>query len=180
MNTLQDTISTLLPDARHMAESVLRVARMMFNDHHEVSPALFSFDEDGELKHLDTNKMMNDELKPTLWAAVRELRQHKPVVGFISEVWIAKCKPEDSNPDGTVEIMPRDHPDKQEKVMFQLWQGKRSVSIIAAITRNPDNLGEWEVLFDSDFPKGSLLGKKGVASLGGAMMEGSPYPLEAN
>lgn len=168
-----DTIATLTEPARGMTKLVLENATSMFAGNGEIDPCIFIIKPDGEIDTFESKSMMNDEMKPFLWAGVRELRRHIPVVGFISEVWMVKGKGKESLDDLT-KVMPRNHPDKIEVAMFQLWDGARAVTFMADIKREPNSLGEWEVFFDSHFPKDKM------ESLGGAMMEGEPCAQEGN
>lgn len=174
MNTLQDTLSTLLPDARELMKCVMRTSEKIFAEQKEVEPVMFAIDPIGQIKVIDVPEL-SDETKPTVWAGLRHLRRSYPIVALISEVWMVHCPKGDPNmlPDGRVKVMPRDHPNRFEKVSIQLWQGERSVSFMCSINRNPDSLGEWEVMFDSDYPKD-------LVSLGGAMIDGESYPLKQN
>lgn len=176
MNTLQDTIVTLTAGARVMVEKVLPNATGMFAERGEIDPALFVIRAMGdEVNVFETKAMMNDELKPALWEGVRQLRRRCPVVGFISEVWqVDTGRLSKEAAAEALKIMPRDHPDKVEVAMFQLWDGSRQVTFMADIKREPNALGKWSVLFDSFFPKGKM------NSLGGAMMDGEPCAQEGN
>lgn len=180
MNTIQDTINTLLPDAKMLAETILEHVSKEFPREYDLSPAILIHTGD-KVEVIEVGPLVNDNDKPFLWKMVAQIRASYPIVAIATEVWMAHCKPEDVNPDGRVKIMPRDNPNKLEKVLVNLWQGERTVTFTADITRSPEkSLGEWEVMFDSQFPGGTVMGKKGADSLGGAMMAGKPFPMEAN
>ena len=154
-NSLPDTLATLGKDARHLVEMVLHNSREHFERDGEVAPILFASTPDGKFTVIPTRKMMGDQLKPALREGMRALRQVCPVVGFLSEVWMVKPPPGDTNFDPvtkTCKVMPRDDPTRTECVMFQLWEGRRTVSFMAEITRHPNQMGEWVVMFDSFFP----------------------------
>lgn len=170
MNTLDDTINTLLPDSQKLVQVILKASRRFFEEDQHVAPAAFAINAEGNLDVTDITEM-SDQTKPQIWSFVRQLRQSHPIVAFISEVWTAKVDPQDVNPDGTVKVMPQDHPDKREQVLLTLWQGDRHVSFAAEIKRSPNRLDPWEVMFDSYFPKGK------IDRVEGAMMDGEDYPL---
>lgn len=172
MNTLDDTFGTLLPDARKLMGTILKAATELFTEHGELTPVLFAVDEKGHANMADV-PVMDDQTKPAIWEATRQLRQAYPIVAFVSEVWMAKCDKKDFNENGSVKVMLRDRDDKTEQAMVNLWQGERTVSFMADIKRNPNRLEPWEVMFDSDFPKD-------MVSLGGEMMKGKPFPLKGN
>lgn len=171
MNTVSDTIKTLLPDAQRLATMILETSREIFEgEDHEVKPMAFYVPLKGGIQVIAISEL-SDQTKPGVWAFVRQLRQSFPIVAFVSEVWMAKVNPGDVNPDGSVKIMPRDHPNKIEQVMLTLWQGDRHVSFTAEIKRQPDRLEEWNIMFDSYFPQDNK------SKVEGRMMEGADYPL---
>ena len=175
MNSLTDTLGTLMPDASWLVTIIMECSRRGFMDEGgSLPPCAFSVSVDGtpDVHLIQTD--FTDETKPAVWAMVRELRKTRPVVAFISEVWVARCDKDGMNEDGSLKVMPRDNPNRTECLMLVLWQGPRHISITAEITRNPTHLGEWEVMFDSNFPVGE------ITSLGGNMMDGESYPMEAN
>jgi hypothetical protein len=178
MNPLAATLATLNPDARQLLEATLPGARQNFERDHRLYPCAFAVTL-GMEPEVYAIEEMNDQTKPALWAFMARLRRTRPVAAFLSEVWMAKCKPGDVNPDGSLKIMPRDHPDKTEWVLFSLWSGKRTVMVRAEIKRQPDLLGPWEVMWDSDYPDPGFLGKK-ADSVGGEMMEGQRWQGEDN
>ncbi len=174
MNSITDTLGTLLPDARKLAGVILKQSRFCFETDGEVLPCAFFVTADGQPSIVGVPEL-SDETKPSVWAMVAHLRRTHPITAFVSEVWVAHCDKSNMNPDGTVKVMPRNDPNKTECIMIVLWQGKRHVSFTADITRNPTNLGEWKVMFDSEFPV-----KNGITEVGGNMMKGEDYPMEAN
>ena len=173
MNSLTDTLGTLLPDARNLAEGVMAGARQGFNKDGQVNPCAFFVTTGGD-PGIVAIPELTDSTKPSVWAMVGQLRKTHPIVAFISEVWMALCDKTNMNPDGSLKVMPRNNPNRTECLMLVLWQGPRYISFTAEITRNPTHLGDWKVMFDSNFP-----GKE-MTSLGGNMMDGESYPMEAN
>lgn len=178
MNTLNDTLDTLLPDARDLAWSILEGAVSNFERDGGVLPVAFYVDPAGRRSLIGIDEL-SDRTKPDVWNMLAQLREHNPIVFFISEVWMAKCGPGNMNPDGTVKVMPRNAPNKTEHILLNLWQGGRIVSFINEIHRQPDKLEGWKVMFDSRFPEHTVMGKK-ADSVGGEMMKGGRYPLEDN
>lgn len=179
MNTLQDTLNTLLPDAKKLLEEcIIPASRKCFEEDGEVHPYMFSVRPDGK-PQIYNIPVMDDETKPAIWEALRMARRGFPIVAFISEVWMLedrKAATENMLPDGSCKIMPRDHPLKTEAVMISLFQGKRTVNFRADIRRNPTKLEEYRVFYDSQFP-----GKDcGADAVQGAMVDGDPYPMEDN
>lgn len=175
MNTIDDTLSTLGPDAREMAELVMDVASRMFADFGEIQPACFTPDHNGpegafRLSTTVLDKFMNPDWKPFVWDLVRIHRQQHRVVGVCTEVWIAQFKGKEW--DG--KTPPSQQPNREEMANFVLWEGKRTITFMAKIMREPNKLGEWKVFFDSQFPSPDC------SELGGAMMEGEPPPSEGN
>lgn len=173
MNTLQDTLSTLSDDAAGLANAVMETSRKIFDDHGEVSPGIFAMpwnSTGGEDMKIFDVPSLDDKSKPAIWAGLRKMRQVYPVVAFVSEVWTIEGEAAKQG----LKVMPRDHPDKKERVMLQMWAGSRAITFSCDIKRNPSSLGEWRVFFDSMFPP------DGKAILEGAMMEGENNPTENN
>jgi hypothetical protein len=166
----------MTPDGRKLSQAILESARGNFERDGYLNPMAFSLPLGESVVNIFTIDRFDDETKPMVWGQVRILRETNPVVLFLSEVWTvqaSKDKPLDFiNPDGTCKVMPRDHPDRKELVMLQLWEGPRAVTFCAPITRKPTALGPWEVFYDSDFPVHK------ATDVTGAMMEGGSYPLK--
>lgn len=175
MNTLEDTMATLQPSAREMAKMVMDACDEWFAKEGKIAPGVFAIPFSGEDVVCQEIPVIDEKTKPVVWAAIRALRRTNPVVGFASEVWMAHCGPENLNPDGSVKVMPRDDPNRKEKVALAIWQGTRHVMIFADIERNPDGLGEWKVIFDSHFKT-----KNAHTEVGGALAAGDPHPIEEN
>jgi len=172
MNTLEDTLNTLPPSPQELARHVIEFSSEEMSGTGKIKPVLFAEKPDGKRASFDVSAWMSDESKQVLWEGVRAARRSCPVVGLITEVWLSECK--DRKWDG---VMPRDRADRKEAALFNLWQGRRVVTLIADILRDPSRLGEWRVLFDSDFPG---KGKDKAEAVTGDMMEGQPYAGEGN
>ena len=176
MNSLIDTLSTLTPDGRRLTEAILETSRKNFEADGHLVPVAFSLPLGGENVAVFTIDRFDDETKPMVWGQIRILRETHPIVLFLSEVWTVEAGKDKLldfiNPDGTCKVMPRNHPDRKECVLLQLWEGRRAVTFKADITRKPTVLGEWEVFFDSAFTTGHK-----ATDVTGAMMEGGHYPL---
>ena len=172
MNTLEDTLNTLTPDAQKLTRMVLSASREFMAADGNLEPILFVVNQAGLKDCFPLGNMMDLENKPALWAGVRQLRRACPVVGMVTEVWMAECKGRQW--DG---VMPRDREDRKEMAMFHLWQGSRSVTFAADIQRTPNSLAPWKIMFDSHFPK---TGMSGANRVEGAMMDGEPYAGEGN
>lgn len=168
----EDTMATLDENARGLVDTAMVGARESFDKDWEVNSFLLVIPEQGELK-VYPMLHSNDEEKAERWEFMRKQRANNPHVVLISEVWMAMCKKDDMNPDGSVKVMPRNHPNKVEKVMVNLWSGERSVIFAADITRNPNHLGEWRTWYDSSFHK------KGF-EWGGELERGERYKTNAN
>ena len=172
--SFEATLDTLLPDARKLVRTITASATDSFAEDGKLFPNAFTVDPTGRINVIMVDQL-DDQTKPQVWAMVASLREHMPIVAFISEVWMAGCKPADMNPDGSVKVMPRDRPDRIEQARIVLWQGPRYVAFLAEIKRQPNQLSEWRVMMDSDFP---VMRKGEPDRLGGAMMKGGHYPLD--
>ena len=172
MNTIDDTIATLLPDAQKLLHLIMKASAEMFAQDQQLQPCAFAVNAGGHIEALQVPEL-SDNTKPAVWAFVGFLRRTHPIVAFISEVWLAHCGPEEVK-DGKVKVRPRDRPDRSEQSMITLWQGDRHVALLADIKRQPDHLEPYRVMFDSAFPQDK------ITSLGGAMMDGQSYPLNLN
>lgn len=186
MSRLTDTISTLTKDAQKLAESIMHHSVEMFDQEKHVSPAAFCIQPfSGKLEVVDI-PVLDDNTRPAIWAALDEMRAHYPVVGFVSEVWMVEYKQpkevkkrtgmteDDLESFCQTQPRPSDHPDRIEKLMFNMWMGQRTVMFCAPITRDPPKVGDWEVFFDSNFPKGDNL------SMAGGMMGKKRYAATGN
>lgn len=172
MNSLDDTLNSMEPESSAVAKTIMEGSRHFFNKYGKVLPAMFAMPLFGDKLMIEDVAVLDDDTKPIVWDKLRLWRKTHPVVAFVSEVWMSQYKAR-KLPPGPLP-MPRDDPQKTEKVMIQLWIASRKVTIFAEITRNPDKLGEWEALFDSFFHK------DGIDALGGAMMEGEPNTIGSN
>ena len=183
-NDFQATLATLKPHVRKGVEAVLGSARRIFDGDPErgCAPMALAILPGTDKFGVIGFGQFDDQTKPTVWAMVRKLRRECPTVAFVSEAWMSHPKKGDTNYDydpvtQMCKMMPRDDPNRTEAVMLHLWEGIRVVSFKATITRHPDKLGEWEVLYDSFFP-----GNDGSspARAEGAMMDGEPCAQEGN
>lgn len=170
MNTLEDTMNTLSPDARNMAKNVLESATEMFARDGNLFPMAFTIKVGSPEPDIFYVGTLDDDTKPAVWNWLAHMRRTNPVVGFITEAWVVIAK--DKTMKAWDGIMPRDHPDRVEKALFQLWDKKRLISFVADIKHNPDALTPWEVMYDSHFIKPNC---KGVDGYEGAMVEGGTY-----
>ena len=89
MNSLTDTLGTLLPDARNLAEGVMAGARQGLNESGQIAPCAFAVTTGGVPEIYAIGRDFDDKTKPEVWAMVRWLRKTRPVVAFVSEVWKA-------------------------------------------------------------------------------------------
>lgn len=170
MNTIQDTLSTLMPGGRALAEIIMEEAREMFKNIGKVNPAMFAYTGGREKPfQIEDIEILDDDTKPIVWAKLRRWREQYLIVAFVAEVWMAQQKGKEW--DG---VMPRDNPNKTEHVLVHIWQGSRVISFCSDITRNPSAMGEWKVVFDSLFTKDKN------SKLEGAMMEGNSCRMETN
>lgn len=176
MNLLEETLSTLYPQCKLLAKTIMEGARANWERDKEIIPFGFFINDQG-VQLVQVGKF-DYETKPHIWKVMAELRRQHRTVMFLSEIWESRPKPGDLNPDGSFKVMPRDDPNRQEYIMLQAWEGTRLITFRAQITRNPDNLGEWEVFFDSHFPV--KMGNKMPDKVYGAMMEGPCYAGEGN
>lgn len=170
MNTLKDTLATMGEEARGMAELLMEQATEMFHDIGKVNPGMFAWPMDSDKPLVEDVEVLDDDTKPIVWAKLRRWREKYPVTAFVSEVWVSAGKEWERN-----RTMPRDDPNRKEKVMLQMFVGTRLITFAADLTGKPKQMGKWKVFYDSMFP-----GKKGANNLGGAMIEGRPCPIEGN
>lgn len=174
MNTLKDTLNTLPVQPKALALFVFMAGKMMFRDHQTIQACMFWMPPDAETPEMFPVNEMSDKTKPQVWAAMRKLRETFPVTGFVSECWVSMPKKGDVL-DMDHLPMPRNDPNRIERVMFTLWHGSRVLTFYADIIREPQpKLGPWKLFHDTLFPK------KGMENLGGAMMEGNHCTQENN
>ena len=166
MRTLKQTFPTLPVMVEGFVRATLQGARENFaRDGHLAPVAFFQKPGHQSIEVLPVPGDMGPEDKPKIWAGLRVLREHCPLAAFINEVWMVRG---DKEHPVNLNVPPSQSPHREEKVLFNLWLGRRSITLLAEIKRNPNALGEWEVMMDSNFPEG-------VDQVAGAMAEGNPY-----
>jgi hypothetical protein len=181
MNTLEDTISTLEPMTQELVHGVIQSCEEQFSQDTGVPAAIFAIKAGEEKVRFQVLEEFNDEVRESVHRTLAGLRDQCPVVGFLSECWM-KCyhtkhkvkTMEEAEDWATTQTRPSESPDRIEVVMFNVWQGDRTLLFQANIHRNPDRLGEWGVFHDYYFPK------HGIAEVGGGVIGKNRYKQKNN
>jgi hypothetical protein len=162
---VKDTLGTVSKECAACIQSAMDGAIEFFAKYHEVPPAIIAVPEFGKPKVFKVNHQ-NQKEKDLQWEFLKMVRQLHPITLLISEVWYisrkGNLKPGEKIP------LPSYSPDRKEVVMIQVWDHDRNIFIAADITRNPDKLGEFVTVHDTQFdPKG--------LTMDGALNEGGRY-----
>lgn len=144
---LADVLLTVSEDASKIVEAMVEGARKFFEEDGEVPGAITAFAEGRDMPNVYPARHHNDTEKACVWAFLRFLRETHPIVLLISEIWVSKC---DKGKDPYKQTRPANDPNRTEMVMISLWEKARTVWIAAAITRNPNHLGEFTVRYDTN------------------------------
>lgn len=174
MNTIEDTLNTLGPNARKLVKVALETARQCFNESGEAKPVILTLPERGQPQVYDACHA-NDDEKAVVWSFLRMLRTVNPTVVLVNEAWMSHHKKGDALPGEEGYVRPKDDPQREEYVMVNVYDGARMLSFKAQITRHPDHLAEWVCYYDSDFPD-----QHEAKGMGGELFRGDHYQKNNN
>lgn len=167
----EETIFTLSPEAASIVKSMMAGGRKFFDEGKEEVAAVVAVPEFGDPRVFPALHS-NPAEKQIVWSFLRLLRATHPVVALINEAWYSEYG---KDWDPSKYVPPSQDPNRKELMLIYLWDCERSVVFHAQITRNPNHLGEWRTVHDSDFPLDN-----GDLSFSGALMEGEKYKRSIN
>jgi hypothetical protein len=162
---VKDTLGTVSKLASAAIKTSIEGAIEFFAEKHEVPSAIIAIPEHGDPKVFGV-RHTNHKEKEAQWAFLKLVRSTHPITLLISEVWYLQRKGKEWNKDNLP--LPSESPDRQEVVMIQVWDHDRNIFIAADITRNPDHLGEFFTVHDTQFDPDGL-------KMDGALNDGPRY-----
>jgi hypothetical protein len=149
-------------------EGIFGGARTCFEHDQKVMPYVFT------LKDRKITPCMIKELtpdtKPSLFRWIQKQVSSHDACIFVNEVWAATML-ESEKKLSDILLAPSQRADHEEYAMVNLWVHTRRITLMAEITRNPDQLGPWKLLDDTESTRKDM--PHGVGP-----MVGVPYPEE--
>lgn len=166
---IADTLPTLSAAGRHLVEVIVEGAERNFQRDGSLEAHLFLVKENSELTMTMLPPWQNDEDKEYIMGMVRLLQAKFPISAMIVEAWISRIQGKEW--DGT---RPSQDPNRSEVAVLTFFEGRRLVTFLGELQRNPNRIVKWETMYDSMFPY-----KDGI-NMSGRMVEGTSLPLEDN